>query len=211
MNTIKLKGILTNISSSHEIGGVEFCKANLLVKRVDGREDLINIRFKKFSNPYNEGQEISLSGNLRSYSSKLENGKNKVDLYVFTYFDQPELNEDDQEEENSVELEMSYQFDGSNLENAVFLKDSQIKVYLTISPAAATDKTIVYKNNKVSKRFKNPEKWSSSSVRQILSNKMYTGNMVQCVQAKLNYKSMKRIRLDKNQWIEVKNTHQAIS
>ena len=69
---------------------------------------------------------------------------------------------------------------------------------------------IVYKNNKISKRFKNPEKWSSSSVRQILSNKMYTGNMVQCVQAKLNYKSMKRIRLDKNQWIEVKNTHQAI-
>ena len=69
---------------------------------------------------------------------------------------------------------------------------------------------IVYKNNKISRRFKNPEKWSSNSVRQILSNKMYTGNMVQCVQAKLSYKSMKRIKLDKNQWIEVKNTHRAI-
>ena len=105
MNTIKLKGILTNISSSHEIGGVEFCKANLLVKRVDGREDLINIRFKKFSNPYDEGQEISLSGNLRSYSSKLENGKNKVDLYVFTYFDLPSLNANDQEDINAVEID----------------------------------------------------------------------------------------------------------
>ena len=73
MNTIKLKGILTNVAPSHEIGNVEFCKANMLVKRVDGREDLINIRFKKFSNPYNDGQEISLSGNIRSYSSKLEN------------------------------------------------------------------------------------------------------------------------------------------
>ena len=75
------------------------------MKRVDGREDLINIRFKKFSNPYNEGQEISLSGNLRSYSSKLENGKNKVDLYVFTYFDLPSLNDNDQEDINSVEID----------------------------------------------------------------------------------------------------------
>jgi primosomal replication protein N len=105
MNTIKLKGILTNVAPSHEIGNVEFCKANMLVKRVDGREDLINIRFKKFSNPYNDGQEISLSGNIRSYSSKLENGKNKVDLYVFTYFDIPDLNENDQEDINSVEID----------------------------------------------------------------------------------------------------------
>ena len=105
MNTVKLKGILTNVAPSHEIGNVEFCKANMLVKRVDGREDLINIRFKKFSNPYNDGQEISLSGNIRSYSSKLENGKNKVDLYVFTYFDIPDLNENDQEDINSVEID----------------------------------------------------------------------------------------------------------
>lgn len=35
------------------------------------------------------------------------------------------------EEENSVKFEMSYQFDGTNVENAVFLKDNQIKVYLT--------------------------------------------------------------------------------
>ena len=69
---------------------------------------------------------------------------------------------------------------------------------------------IIYKNIKISKRFKNPDIWTSSSVYQILSNKMYTGNMIQGIQAKLNYKSKKRITLDKNQWIEVKNTHQAI-
>lgn len=69
---------------------------------------------------------------------------------------------------------------------------------------------IIYKNIKIAKRFRNPEVWTASSVYQILSNKMYTGNMVQGVQAKLNYKSKKRITLDKSQWIEVKNTHQAI-
>ena len=69
---------------------------------------------------------------------------------------------------------------------------------------------IIYKNIKISERFRNPEVWTASSVYQILTNKMYTGNMVQGVQAKLNYKSNKRIVLDKNQWIEVKNTHKAI-
>ena len=69
---------------------------------------------------------------------------------------------------------------------------------------------IIYKNKKISPRFKNPDIWTANSVRQILSNKIYTGNMIQGVQAKLNYKSKKRITLDKSQWIEVKNTHQAI-
>ncbi len=53
-------------------------------------------------------------------------------------------------------------------------------------------------------------KWSINSVYQILHNYMYTGNMTQGIQAKLNYKSKKRIFLDKSHWIIVPNTHQAI-
>lgn len=52
--------------------------------------------------------------------------------------------------------------------------------------------------------------WSVNSVYQILHNYMYTGNMTQGVQTKLNYKSKKRIFLDKSHWIIVPNTHQAI-
>ena len=105
MNSIKLKGIITNIESSHTIQGIEFNKANLIVKRNDGKEDSLNIRFKKFSNPYSDNQEVTLSGNLRSYSTRLEDGRNKVELYVLTYFDQPELNEDDQEYINHLEID----------------------------------------------------------------------------------------------------------
>lgn len=101
-NRIKLKGILTNIEPSHVIQGIEFNKANLIVPRDDGKEDVLNLRFKRFSNPYVENQEISLTGNVRSYSTKLENGKNHVELYVFTYFDIPELNENDQEDINKL-------------------------------------------------------------------------------------------------------------
>ncbi len=53
-------------------------------------------------------------------------------------------------------------------------------------------------------------KWSTTSVYQILHNYMYTGNMTQGTQAKLSYKSQKRIFLDKSHWIIVPNTHQAI-
>ena len=89
MNEIKLRGLIRDIKPSHSIGDIEYDKANLIVSRDDGTEDVINLRFKKFSNSYKEDQEVELVGNVRSYSRQLDNGKNKVDIYVFTYFDKP--------------------------------------------------------------------------------------------------------------------------
>ena len=105
MNTIRLKGVLQNIQDSHTINDIEFSKANLIVNRTGGGEDVLNIRFKKYSNPYKEDQEVSFSGNIRSYSSRLDSGKNKVELYVFTYFDQADLDENDHEYINFLELD----------------------------------------------------------------------------------------------------------
>lgn len=105
MNMIRLKGVLQNIQDSHKINDIEFSKAHLIVPRADGKEDVLNVRFKKFSNPYREDQEVTFSGNIRSYSSRLDSGKNKVELYVFTYFDQPDLDENDQEYTNFLELD----------------------------------------------------------------------------------------------------------
>lgn len=105
MNNIRLKGVLRDIQDSHSINDIEFSRAHLIVNREDGKEDVLNIRFKKFSNPYVEDQEVSFSGNLRSYSARLDSGKNKVELYVFTYFDQPDLDETDHEHINFLELD----------------------------------------------------------------------------------------------------------
>ena len=55
MNKITLKGKLKNTQFSHKIGDVEYNKSNLVVMREDGREDIIDIKFKKFSNPYQDG------------------------------------------------------------------------------------------------------------------------------------------------------------
>ena len=88
MNEISLKGIIQNIRYSHISNNVEYNRADLIVPRKNGKEDIIDLRFKKYSNKYLNGQFIEIVGNLRSYSTQ-KNGVNKVNLYCFTYFDIP--------------------------------------------------------------------------------------------------------------------------
>ena len=52
--------------------------------------------------------------------------------------------------------------------------------------------------------------WTVSSVRKIIKNRMYTGDMVQSTQAKLSYKSKKRVNLPTELWDIVPNTHEAL-
>lgn len=103
-NDIILKGQLRNIQYSHSINNVEYQKADLLVDRGNGETDIIDLKFKKFANKYKEDDIVNLRGNIRSHSSKLDNGKNKVDIYVFTYFDIPGTDEDDKEIINDLLL-----------------------------------------------------------------------------------------------------------
>ena len=46
MNEIILSGTIKNIQHSHSIGDVEFDKAQLICTRDNGREDVINLKFK---------------------------------------------------------------------------------------------------------------------------------------------------------------------
>lgn len=92
-NKVVLKGTLQNIQYSHTVGEVEYDKAQIVTKRDNDKSDVVNIIFKKYSNTYKENDYVELVGNLRSFSKKLDNGKNAVSLYVFTYFDKPDENE----------------------------------------------------------------------------------------------------------------------
>lgn len=67
-----------------------------------------------------------------------------------------------------------------------------------------------YKNIKPSKRLKNGHLWTHSGINKIIKNRMYVGDMIQNVQAKLNYKSQKRLALCSEYWIIVENTHEAL-
>lgn len=52
--------------------------------------------------------------------------------------------------------------------------------------------------------------WTDSSVHMILRNQMYVGDMVQNKSEKISYKRKTVKRLNKDEWIIVKNTHEAI-
>lgn len=52
--------------------------------------------------------------------------------------------------------------------------------------------------------------WSDTRIREILLNEVYIGNMVQGRMKKINYKSKINIRLPKEQWKIVENTHSPI-
>lgn len=54
------------------------------------------------------------------------------------------------------------------------------------------------------------ELWSPDTIRDILQNEMYLGNMVQGKTARLNYKSKKVIYLPKDEWTIVENTHEPL-
>ena len=90
MNEVKLKGIIRNIQYSHNIGDITYDKAELIVNRSNGQEDLINIKFKRFSNLNMENDEVALKGNIRTFTDKVDD-KNVVQQYVFTYFDESEF------------------------------------------------------------------------------------------------------------------------
>lgn len=90
MNNIKLKGTLSDIEFSHMINNIEYQKAILKVKKENGELDLLPLKFKSSCNTYIEGQEITIDGNIRSYSQRLPNNKNRVNIYVFSYLDPTE-------------------------------------------------------------------------------------------------------------------------
>ena len=77
---------MRNIRHSHTIDGTSFNRADLVVSTGDGRDNVIVVKFKEFSASPKEEQEVELTGNIRSFSTKVED-KNKVDIYVFSYLD----------------------------------------------------------------------------------------------------------------------------
>ncbi len=66
------------------------------------------------------------------------------------------------------------------------------------------------KHKKNNSKAKYNYMWTNSSIKSILKNQIYVGDMVQSKQVKVSYKSKKKITLPKSNWIIVPNTHEAI-
>ncbi|MBR4029791.1 MAG: recombinase family protein, partial [Clostridia bacterium] len=53
-------------------------------------------------------------------------------------------------------------------------------------------------------------KWNDVTIKRILTNKTYTGSLVQNKSKTINYKVHKRMYLNQNEWIVVPCTHEPI-
>lgn len=102
MNKVVLRGTINNIVPSHKIKDIEYYKAEITVKRNDGKEDILGVRFKRFSCNYKNGDQVCIVSNARSYSTRIDDSKNHVELYFFTYFDEPD---DTNEFQNYFEID----------------------------------------------------------------------------------------------------------
>ena len=94
-------------------------------------------------------------------------------------------------------FEMAYNGIGLS-EITTYLNDNNIK----------TPSSLKIKNPNSKAKY-NPM-WTISSVKKILKNQMYVGDMVQSVQTKVSYKSKKKKTLPKSNWDIVKNTHEPL-
>ena len=54
------------------------------------------------------------------------------------------------------------------------------------------------------------KKWNVKSIKTILINRIYTGDMVQNKEAKISYKSKKKVYVPESNWIIVENTHEPL-
>lgn len=90
MNKIILDGTIWGIQDSHTIGSVQYQKANITCQNSNGKESVLTLQFKKFQCPYKDGDKVLLEGNIRSFSEKVSDTKNRVSIYVYTYFDSPD-------------------------------------------------------------------------------------------------------------------------
>ena len=68
----------------------------------------------------------------------------------------------------------------------------------------------VYKKTKRGLKVKFPYEWNYRTIRNILRNEMYIGNMVQNVFTKKSFRDKKLTKNKKNDWIIVENTHEPI-
>lgn len=77
-------------------------------------------------------------------------------------------------------------------------------------PSPMEYKALLHWNYTTSFKLKPQATWSPTAVDRILKNEIYTGIMVQGKEKTLNYKVKKRIKIPREEWVRVENTHEAI-
>lgn len=100
----------------------------------------------------------------------------------------------------------------ANVVKRIFDLREQGKTYTMIARKLTNDgiePPSVYNRKKIKKTY-TTNIWKASSIKTILTNEIYIGNLVQRKFERVSYKSKKKKKLPKEDWIIVENNHPAI-
>ena len=162
---------------------------------IDTLYETIGLEFLQFKLVFNDYYLKDSSKKIRKVlKSKKENGKflGKKAVYGYKKFNKYYLVIDNKVEKN-VKLIFSLISKGYSInEVCLILKKKKIQ-----NP------------NSYNKGINNYN-WCYRTIKDMIINETYIGNLVQGKRKKINYKSKKEIRIDKSEWIVVNNTHKPI-
>lgn len=159
--------------------------------------DKNNKKTRQINSLINEWYLEDLSENIRAvFKDKMRKGECLFAFAPYGYMKSPEnknqLIKDIKTEEIVSTIFWLYNFGFGTSKIAKILNDSKI-----ISPINYRKDVIGYN-------------WTGGTIRDILTNPVYCGDLVQNRKNKLSYKSKKRISVSPQEWICVKNTHEKI-
>lgn len=169
-------------------------------------DNLGNKKARQINGLVNEWYLEDMSNSIRSvFATKRSNGKHIGSFACYGYIK-------DQENKGSLLIDEAAAVIVREIFDLYEQGYGQVKICQILNdrniPNPATYKRLKGMNFKVGNGVKSH--WVTTTVREILRNEMYIGNMVQHKKEKISYKSKKQKKLDKSEWVVIENTHQPI-
>lgn len=168
-----------------------------------GNGDNTNNEYAALNNFINEKYSRDLSKNIkRVYRMKQQSGEYMGGIPVYGYKKDP-----------NDKHKLIIDEDAANVVKDIFNKylelqsQSAVMKYLTDSKVPIPE---VYKGTRRGVKAKHPYEWNYHTIRSILRNQMYIGDMVQNVHIKKSFREKKIIKNDKENWVIVEGTHEPI-
>lgn len=165
--------------------------------------DNSNNEYAPLNNFINEKYSRDLSRNIKKvYRIKQEAGEYMGGIPIFGYTKDP-----------SDKHKLIIDEEAAQIVRRIF------ELYLELESQSAVMKTLseekvpipeVYKQTKRGIKAKYPYDWNYHTIRSILRNQMYIGNMVQNVHNKKSFREKKIIKNPEEEWVIVKGTHEPI-
>lgn len=168
-----------------------------------GNGENTNNEYAALNNFINEKYSRDLSNNIkRVYKIKQQSGEYMGGIPVYGY-----------KKDSNDKHKLVIDEEAAKVVRCIFDKYLELQSQSAVMRYLSENNVLipeVYKGTKRGIRVKYPCEWNYHTIRDILRNQMYIGNMVQNVHSKKNFREKKIIKNDKKDWIVVENTHEAI-